>query len=44
MTYLPVVRGIAVVNPNSSLHLGWNAFHSEYNQYITKQKQLHNNL
>lgn len=36
MTDLPVAQGIDLVNPNSSLHVGWNNVHSEYNQYIVK--------
>ena len=37
MTYLPVAQGIDLVNPNSSLHVGWNNVHSEYNQYISQE-------
>ena len=37
MTYLPVAEGIDLINPQSSLHKGWNAVHSEYNQYINKE-------
>lgn len=37
MTYLPVAEGIDLANPNSSLHLGWNSAHSEYNQYISQE-------
>ena len=39
MTYLPVAQGIDLVNPNSSLHVGWNNVHSEYNQYISQTLQ-----
>ena len=28
---------IDLVNPNSSLHVGWNNVHSEYNQYISQE-------
>ena len=37
MTYLPVAQGIDLVNPNSSLHVGWYNVHSEYNQYISQE-------
>lgn len=31
MMYLPVAEGIDLANPNSSLHLGYNDIHKEYN-------------
>ena len=37
MTYLPVAENIDLANPNSSLHLGWNTAHSNYNQYIYQE-------
>ena len=37
MTYLPVAEGIDLANPNSSLHLGWNKNHLDYNVLIDER-------
>ena len=37
MTYLPVAKGIDLVNPDSSLHLGWNKVHMDYNILIDER-------
>jgi RHS repeat-associated protein len=36
MKYLPVAEGIDL-NPNKSLHNGWNEVHSDYNMTMTKR-------
>ncbi len=37
MTYLPVAENIDLANPNSSLHLGWNDVHKDFNKYMYEQ-------
>ncbi len=37
MTYLPVAKGIDLVNPDSSLHLGWNEIRMDYNVLIDER-------
>ncbi|MBQ3163107.1 MAG: AHH domain-containing protein [Lachnospiraceae bacterium] len=37
MTYLPVAEGIDLINPQSSLHKGWNDMHKLYNEYMAQE-------
>ena len=37
MTYLPVAKGIDLVNPNSTLHFNWNKNHADYNAYVDQR-------
>ena len=37
MTYLPVAEGIDLINPQSSLHKGWNDIHKLYNEYMSQE-------